>query len=94
MGQVGCGMRPKAPVYKWLSYLYRLFKLSHLIQVFSGHSSAVTCGGFSPDGKKVVTGSQDATVRVWDPRTGQTVYLLNGHTFHKEPVTCVVSYIY
>ena len=42
-------------------------------QVFTGHAGAVTCGGFTPDGKAVVTGGGegDASLRVWNPKTGE-----------------------
>jgi WD40 repeat protein len=40
------------------------------MMVFGGHSDAVTCGGFTPDGKKVYTGSADCTVKLWNPKTG------------------------
>jgi len=35
---------------------------------------------FSPDGKKVVSGSEDSTVRVWDITTGQVDQTLTGHS--------------
>ena len=35
---------------------------------------------FSPDGKTVLTGSYDKTVRVWDAETGQEKAALKGHT--------------
>ena len=36
---------------------------------------------FSPDGKRIVSGSDDKTVRVWDAATGQPVgQPLTGHT--------------
>ncbi|MBI4658594.1 MAG: protein kinase [Verrucomicrobia bacterium] len=38
-----------------------------------GHSNSVTCAEFSPDGRRVVTGSLDSTARVWDAYTGQPV---------------------
>jgi WD40 repeat protein len=39
-------------------------------QVFAGHEGSVTCGLFTPDGRAVVTGGADATVRVWAPKKG------------------------
>jgi ribosome assembly protein SQT1 len=49
----------------------------------------VLCGGFSPDGKTVVTGSHDGSLRVWAPRTGECKTQFFGHPYHDGPVTCV-----
>jgi WD40 repeat protein len=35
---------------------------------------------FSPDGRMIVTGSMDRTVRLWDPHTGTLLRTLAGHT--------------
>ena len=35
---------------------------------------------FSPDGKQIVSGSVDSTVRVWDVSTGRELQELKGHT--------------
>ena len=50
----------------------RLFDLSGSEEprVLRGHELSVTSVAFSPDGKTVVSGSDDETVRVWDVATG------------------------
>ena len=35
---------------------------------------------FSPDGTRIVTGSDDRTAKVWDARTGTPLLELKGHT--------------
>ncbi|KAG2070981.1 WD40 repeat-like protein, partial [Suillus decipiens] len=46
-----------------------------------GHTSPVSSVSFSPDGTRIVTGSRDKTVRLWDAATGQPVgEPLRGHT--------------
>jgi WD40 repeat protein len=43
------------------------------------HNDRVVCVRFSPDGKKVVTGSWDNTARIWDAATGRELRVLTGH---------------
>jgi WD40 repeat protein len=38
--------------------------------VISGHTREVWSVSFSPDGTRIVSGSSDSTVRVWDAATG------------------------
>jgi WD40 repeat protein len=38
-----------------------------------------TSAAFSPDGKFIVTGSEDRTARIWDASTGQPLRTLEGH---------------
>jgi WD40 repeat protein len=44
-----------------------------------GHSAAIECLSFSPDGKTLATGSADKTARLWDAGTGQPRAFLQGH---------------
>jgi WD40 repeat protein len=46
-----------------------------------GHTGAINCASYSPDGCHVVTGSSDRTIRIWDAETGAVVgEPLEGHT--------------
>lgn len=45
------------------------------------HTDDVNSVAYSPDGKRIVSGSDDTTVRVWDVETRKEVFeLLRGHT--------------
>ncbi len=41
-------------------------KLGLLSEKTNAHSSDVTSVAFSPDGTKIVSGSADGTIKVWD----------------------------
>jgi WD40 repeat protein len=43
------------------------------------HIDAMSSASFSPDGRRVVTGSWDGAVRIWDSQTGQLYSNLSGH---------------
>jgi WD40 repeat protein len=45
-----------------------------------GHSNPITGVAFSPDGKRLASGSGDSTVRVWEAETGRQILTLRGHT--------------
>ncbi|KIK12146.1 hypothetical protein PISMIDRAFT_462603, partial [Pisolithus microcarpus 441] len=79
------------------SFLGRILvpKFSHLVEVAQGglkdwpatqlvlqeHASHVTSVAFSPNGNRIVTGSRDETVRIWDAKSGDQIGSpLKGHT--------------
>jgi len=50
------------------------------LRVLKGHASAVGGVAVTPDGKTVVSGSNDSTLKVWDLETGQCRATFKGHT--------------
>ena len=50
-----------------------------LLRTLEGHSGTVCAADFSPDGHRVLTGSGDQTVRIWDTATGAPLTTLEGH---------------
>ena len=47
--------------------------------VLRGHEEQVIAAAFSPDGARIVSGSDDGTVRVWDAASGTELLVLRGH---------------
>ena len=44
-----------------------------------GHCDCVMSVAFSPDGKSIVSGSNDTTVRIWDVASGAERARMEGH---------------
>ena len=51
-----------------------------MVREFKGHRGGVTGVAFTPDGARVVSGSMDRTLRLWDVATGQLRHCFDGHT--------------
>ena len=61
----------------------------HPGQCTRGHSYSVRSVAYSPDGKHLVSGSADATVKIWDSTTGKVVRVLVCH----RPIAAVRSFL-
>jgi len=53
---------------------------------YSGHADYVSAVAWSPDGKRIASGSGDHTVQVWDAASGGHVLTYRGHS---SDVTCL-----
>jgi WD40 repeat protein/serine/threonine protein kinase len=63
--------------FEW-RYLHRQCH-SNLLTL-QGHTGNIHSVAYSPDGKRLASGSGDTTVKVWDAQTGQELLTLRGHT--------------
>jgi COMPASS component SWD3 len=52
-----------------------------------GHTGEILSLAILPD-KRIVSGSEDKTLRIWNLQTGKCDMILTGHT---EPVVCVFT---
>ena len=48
---------------------------------FYGHSDIVYSVAFSADGKRIVSGCRDKTIRIWDVETGKELQKYEGHSY-------------
>jgi WD40 repeat protein len=49
------------------------------IRTFTGHKSAVNAVALAPDGRTVVSGSSDHTLKLWDVAAGKELHTFTGH---------------
>ncbi len=54
--------------------------LGKLLYAYRGHTAIVNAAAWSPDGKRIASGSDDKTVRVWNAADGGNVFIYHGHT--------------
>ncbi len=55
-----------------------------MLKVLDGHTALVGAVAISPDGGKIVSGSDDKTVRVWSMETGEVHVCLLVQSFVDE----------
>ncbi len=58
-----------------------------MFAILEGHNSSVLTVAITPDGKKIVSGGSDGTVRLWDMTSYQCLAILEGHSSSVYAVT-------
>jgi eukaryotic-like serine/threonine-protein kinase len=51
-----------------------------LLRTLTGDSRTVNSVAFSPDGRTLASGTNDKTIKLWDPESGQLLRTLTGHS--------------
>ncbi len=64
----------------WQKSLVWHLQTGEIFRSFPGHSHWVLAVSISPDGKTLVSGSADKTIKVWSLETGKLIHTLNGHS--------------
>jgi WD40 repeat protein len=49
------------------------------LRTLSGHGDMVFSVAWSPDGRRLASGSDDGTVKLWDAESGDCLHTLSGH---------------
>ncbi|MFQ5844689.1 MAG: WD40 repeat domain-containing protein, partial [Planctomycetota bacterium] len=57
-----------------------LLDRKRLIHRLEGHRGEIKCAVWSPDGRRIITGGVDATLKVWETSSGRLLRTLRGHT--------------
>ena len=62
---------------------------ARILATLRGHTEIVSTVAFSPDGKQILTGSFDKTLRLWETATGKEIKTFDGPAGHHDLVLSV-----
>jgi len=66
----------------WLHWANKPQGRAFCLLTLTGHTGAVSCCAFSPDGSRIISGSADGTLRLWRAATGELIAVLAGHGYN------------
>ena len=56
---------------------------------FYSHNESCTCGMFLEEGKKLISGSEDMSVKIYDLKEKKVEFTIKGKKFVQNPITCL-----
>ena len=65
--------------------------LGQVLQVLHGHTGTVNTLTISIDGSKIVSGSEDKSVRVWGDETGQVLNTMSSDHLNTNSIKCLYA---
>jgi WD40 repeat protein/serine/threonine protein kinase len=80
IGRAGRTMADRSKEYASNSVEVLDAKTGRVLHTLIGHTAEVVCIAFSPDSRRIATGSWDRLIKLWDPDIGREVCTLRGHT--------------
>ena len=74
-----CIRRSTLVDHPWIRTRTKMRESEALLLTFSGHTNYISKCAFSPDGTRVVSASDDKTLKIWDVSPGRELITLRGH---------------
>lgn len=66
-------------------------KSGRMIKEFRGHSSFVNCAVFSSNNQRVMSGSSDGTIKIWNPKTSECLQTITPMPVMSNNMGCAVQ---
>ena len=84
---------PKGPAFSFGTsegavWVYMATNIKNNFNFYS-HTSSCTCGMFLEEGKKLISGGEDAAVKIYELKEKKIEYNIKGKKFIQNPITCV-----
>jgi WD40 repeat protein len=80
-------IQPKTAIPSLLTALKTLIPTWNCVRTLTGHLSSITSTALTSDGKTLVSGSADRTVKLWNPTSKIPINTLSGHSRLIDAVT-------
>ena len=84
---------PKGPAFSFGTsegaiWVYMASNIKNNFNFYS-HNESCTCGMFLEEGKKLISGGEDAAVKIYELKEKKVEYTIKGKKFIQNPITCI-----